>query len=503
MFIQFDPSNREYIRLLRMLLMLPMMGGFGRTNKYIVAPRSSENDEDIVNNIGDVVKNNVLRLHREAVTNGFEPVRGNDWQRVTCGFYKSTASAEKVKLSVKIGGVDKSIAVRTKALVGLVKGSKVFTDDMETLYNTIDTRTSTGTRDVVVKFTRTIYPVTLSVLAAQVAVSDHLVRYGLSNLGTLDPHSTVLACQISSGSEESKGSRLLDDVDLVYYSGCNNLFMITVDYGEYDSHCTYKNFRKPIIDALKECHQTDIEKLGRYTRYELVEKAYGEGRVHNTLWDIGRGIYRTTQEKIDLYRGSKTWIQNLKRYADMERKIIAPPGVRLVFVSRVVLEVQDGDILACNGVGEDFMTLKSHGSEELTTLLYNSVENLSISDIFLNDDQVSRAINVKVKRVVGDDMLIVGTVKNFDQLKGSGLQQMKEKVFQHVRESGHVVNPQKAFFGFGFAEYRQTHCLRGCIIPKDLIAIISSEKVKNIIDVQSVLISLKATLMTKISRVST
>lgn len=145
MFIQFDPSNRSYVRLLRMLLMLPMMGGFGRTNKYIVAPRSAENDDDIVNNIGDVVKNNMMRLHREAVTNGFEPVRGNDWQRVTCGFYKSTASAEKVKLSVKIDGSDRSISVRTKALVGLVKGSKVFTSDMEAKYITNGYPTSLGT----------------------------------------------------------------------------------------------------------------------------------------------------------------------------------------------------------------------------------------------------------------------------------------------------------------------------------------------------------------------
>lgn len=97
-------------------------------------------------------------------------------------------------------------------------------------------------------------------------------------------------------------------------------------------------------------------------------------------------------------------------------------------------------------------------------------------------------------------MLIVGTIKNYDELKGSGLSNIKERIFTHVRESGHVVNPQKAYFGFGFAEYRQTHCLRGSIIPKDLITIISSEKVKNIIDVQSVLVSLKATLMTKISR---
>lgn len=115
----------------------------------------------------------------------------------------------------------------------------------------------------------------------------------------------------------------------------------------------------------------------------MVDKAYGEGRIHNTLWDIGRDIYRTTQEKIDFYRNSETWNRNIKKYSNLERKIIAPPGVRLVFISRLELEVQDGNILVRNGVGEDFLNLKSHGSGELTTLLYNSVENLSISDIFL------------------------------------------------------------------------------------------------------------------------
>lgn len=67
--------------------------------------------------------------------------------------------------------------MKTKALVGLMKGQKVFSSDMDKTYDSAESCLSTGTRDVVVKFTRTIYPVPLSVLTAQVAVSDHIIRY--------------------------------------------------------------------------------------------------------------------------------------------------------------------------------------------------------------------------------------------------------------------------------------------------------------------------------------
>lgn len=93
--------------------------------------------------------------------------------------------------------------------------------------------------------------------------------------------------------------------------------------------------------------------------------------------------------------------------------------------------------------------LTSHTSGEFTTLLWNSVENLCMSDIFLKDPKLTKCMDVVVRRVVGNNMLAVCQVKNVFALKAEGLESIKETVFKHVAESGHVVNPQKASFVFG------------------------------------------------------
>uniref|UniRef100_A0AAU7E235 RNA-directed RNA polymerase n=1 Tax=Mops bat reovirus TaxID=3141894 RepID=A0AAU7E235_9REOV len=500
LFVPFDPAIREHVRLLRLMLCLPMMGGFGRTDKYVVAPRTAKNDNDITNEIGSVMKENVKRLHSEACRKGFHPIKPDEWRRVTCGFYKSSASAEKERVRVSLKNVEQTVTVKSKALVGLIQGEKVFASKLKDRYDDYDSRLSTGTRDVVVKYTRTIYPVPLSVLGCQVAVTDHMVRYSLSNFGTLDPSSEFMACQISSGSSEAQGSRLLDDLDIVYYSGTSDLFIITIDYGEYDSHCTWRNFRQPIIEGLRECFVEDISDFGEVSRLDLIDGAHGPGRMHDTLWDIGREVFRTSKERLEECRKSNEWSKGYALYMSKTRKIIAPAGVNGVFTSRNVTEDVNGDLLACNVLGEDLAILSSHGSGELTTLLFNSVENMSVCDIFLNDPVIRQNLKVLVRRFVGDDMYLVCRLKDTGHMNGGILDDIKQRIFGHVKASGHVVNPQKAFFGFGFGEYRQSHCLRGSIIPKDQIAIISSEKQKNVEDVQSVLVSFKGTLMTKIAR---
>lgn len=106
--------------------------------------------------------------------------------------------------------------------------------------------------------------------------------------------SSDLAAGFSAGFDESAGSRILDDMDLIYYSGNPDLFVIAVDYSAYDSHCVYSNFREPMIRALKDCFEKDASNFNGFTRSEIVEKAYGEGRMHSTLWNIGRKVVRTS-----------------------------------------------------------------------------------------------------------------------------------------------------------------------------------------------------------------
>jgi len=149
-----------------------------------------------------------------------------------------------------------------------------------------------------VKETRAIYPVPLTVLACQLAVFSHISSYITSSEGTYEPSSYELAACFSSGFDQSVGSRILDDMNLIYYSGNPNIFTIAIDYSGYDYHCVYSNFRKPMIAALKECLESDDTDFNGYSRSELVDKAYGHGRMHNTLWNIGRKVVRADITKI-------------------------------------------------------------------------------------------------------------------------------------------------------------------------------------------------------------
>lgn len=120
---------------------------------------------------------------------------------------------------------------------------------------------------------RTIFPVRLTVLVTQIACVQHLINYSLLNVGTYEPSSTYMAAQISSGEAEAAGSRILDDIDLVYLSGSRKNLVCTLDFGEYDSHCTYLNFSKPVIRGLKECFELDGSLFCGRTRVEVVDQA--------------------------------------------------------------------------------------------------------------------------------------------------------------------------------------------------------------------------------------
>ena len=185
--------------------------------------------------------------------------------------------------------------------MGLIRGMRTFDIDMKRKFNTPKTALSSGNRDVPVKGTRTIYPIQLSVPCANYACTSHLIPYGVSSKGTYSPRDPDFAASISSGFDESIGSRVIDDIDLIMFSGSPKLFVLGVDYGEYDSHCTWENIREPIIRALKDMHKDDAEKFGGYSRVDLVDFAHGDGRMHNTLWNVGRRVVRAKSADIEKY----------------------------------------------------------------------------------------------------------------------------------------------------------------------------------------------------------
>lgn len=142
--------------------------------------------------------------------------------------------------------------------------------------------------------------------------------------------------------------------------------------------------------------------------------------------------------------------------------------------------------------------LLSHGSGELTTLLANSLMNAAMSDVSNEDDFMNSYLTLRYRRYVGDDRLEIYRVKQ--KVDGRIFDKLKSRMGEIVNNCGHVVNPVKMFFGYGSAEYRQSHCLRGALIPKDQIMVLSSEKSKFVDNVQSFLMGYRGMMMTKISR---
>lgn len=121
--------------------------------------------------------------------------------------------------------------------------------------------------------------------------------------------------------------------------------------------------------------------------------------------------------------------------------------------------------------------VNSHLSGELTTLLFNSVFNLAASECQYQERAFKDLIDVKLRRVVGDDRIETYSIRNSKEFQGKEYDFFRDMVFSTIQKTGHVANPSKTVLGFGFCEYRQTHALRGVLIPKDQIAILLSSAV--------------------------
>lgn len=115
---------------------------------------------------------------------------------------KSTSAAEKVKIikseetmerdALRLNrttGSKRILTGSSKATVGIVKGSKIFTSDLHAMYGDVDNALSTGSRNVPVKAMRAIFPVSLTVLACQLAVYSHISSYITTSYGTYEPGS--------------------------------------------------------------------------------------------------------------------------------------------------------------------------------------------------------------------------------------------------------------------------------------------------------------------------
>jgi len=205
MYLEFEPTSKEQVRFLSMLLSLPIMGGYGRADKFLVTSRSEEDLDFTASEINSEMREVVGKLHKNSIDHGFHPLRPDEWERALLGFMKSTSAAEKVRI-VKFEVTEerekdriyrstgnKNVLVgSTKAVVGVVKRSIIFRGDLKNKYNSAETVLSTGSRNVPVKASRAIFPVPLTVLACQLAVYSHISSYITSSHGTYEQEALIL-----------------------------------------------------------------------------------------------------------------------------------------------------------------------------------------------------------------------------------------------------------------------------------------------------------------------
>lgn len=155
-----------------MLLTLPVMCGYGRPDKYLATPQSVKDIDYSSSDISTEMKHVVKQLHNNAIGNGYQPLRREEWETSVLGFMKSTSAAEKVRVPksastrsrdiLKEGrstGNNNILTGTTNAVVGIVRGDEIFNTDLERTFDTPDTCLSTGSRNVPIKATRAIYPV--------------------------------------------------------------------------------------------------------------------------------------------------------------------------------------------------------------------------------------------------------------------------------------------------------------------------------------------------------
>lgn len=81
------------------------------------------------------MKNLMVRIHREALDHRIMPVTPEDWRRISFGYFKSTGASEAVKIPID----GKTVKVKTKAAVGVIRGDDIFDKDMDRTFDTFDT----------------------------------------------------------------------------------------------------------------------------------------------------------------------------------------------------------------------------------------------------------------------------------------------------------------------------------------------------------------------------
>ncbi|AFX73387.1 VP1 [Orungo virus] len=504
---EFNPTMVQHVLLASFLLSIQTITGYGRA---WVKNVSSDNDtqmrpaeDNFIDRVAKQTEINFIQAYEEALGHGEDIVKPEDMFTSILRLARNTSSGFSTAVDVykrfgpKSGGRGERVKItsRIKALVIFTKGHEIFTaENLAKRYDTEEDYQTKGSRDVPIKATRTIYSINLSILIPQLILTLPLNEYFARFGGSTAPDSRSLGGKVIIGDLEATGSRTIDAADTFRNSSDPEIFTIAIDYSDYDQHLTVFNFRNGMLEGIRSAMKRYKElRYDGYTLNELIEFGYGEGRIVNSKWN---GKRRVKSVRMSDYMA-------LSESQRAQGTFKPPQGVRPVSSMQVfdsVGEASGGDTLLISPTdGSDLATVNTHLSGENSTLVANSLHNMAIGRIIQEEIRKNHraAFTFESEQYVGDDTLLYAKLNT---LNHEIFDKAIDTIFDTVGKCGHVASAAKTLIAPFSVEKTQTHAKQGIYIAQDRMMIISSERRKDIEDVQGYMRSQVSVMATKVSR---
>ncbi|AIT55723.1 VP1 [Mudjinabarry virus] len=503
----FYPNKPSNLILASFMLSIQTITGYGRAwtvNKSTDFDKQMKPAKDnYIERVSNYTENNFIKAYDEARAAREEIVMPEELYTSMLRLARNTSSGFSTKVLVKKSFGPSThkkhelveVSSRIKALVIFTKGHTVFTpEELNRKYNTVTHYQTKGQREVPIKSTRIIYSINLSILVPQLIVTLPMNEYFARVGGTTSPESKRMGGKIIVGDLEATGSRVMDAGDTFRNSGDPEIFSMAIDYSEYDTHLTRHNFRGGMIRGLRAAmKQYSNLRYEGHTLDELIDFGYGDGRVSMSLWNGKRRVFKIA-------------LSEYLRLEDEDRitgDFRPPMGVKPIKSLDTLKKVNENEkgpyILVSPTDGSDLAMIDTHLSGENSTLIANSFHNMAIGTII--QEEVRRKFPDEIaflsEQYVGDDTILYTKLHTRDSKK---VNELIEIVFDVVKKCGHEASESKTMMTPFSVEKTQTHAKQGVYVPQDRMMIISSERRKDIEDVQGYVRSQVQTMITKVSR---
>nr|UYL95531.1 MAG: VP1 [Haerbin Reovi tick virus 1] len=503
---EFDPRSERHHLFLSTLLSLQAVTGFGRAWIKNVSQNPDDfvkpTEKNLVQQVSDLTCDYVVQALREAREKGFHPIPASEMYPSLMRLAKTTSAGMSTKMKVKRKfGVGQSkfeeFTTRLKSAVIVTHGDQLFSDEMlDRRFDTVTSYQTRGSRDVVIKATRTIYAIHVGVLAAQMIISHPLNEYLARNGGSTSPEVPCLAGKVISGELENTGSRIIDNCDTFAASSDPTLFTIALDYSSFDEHMTPHNFREGQVRGFLTFASEYPEAVyeGR-TLAEMVMSGYGEGRVTGSLWSGTPRVFRVPTSVLEARP-----VTPEMRTEDWRKPFLrVPGGVEPIAFATEADHVPDGDVLVTPVDGSTLAKVYTHLSGENSTLSCNSLHNMAIGTLIQREVRQKHpgAMQFLSEMYVGDDTLFYTRLLTREPTVFDGVM---DTIFATVERCGHVASAAKTVFAPFSVEKTQTHAKQGVYIYQDRMMIISSETDKNVESTRSYFEARVGVFITKCAR---